>query len=425
FFVAPSPENQQQDQPLQLQEETPSRMNQSTSTSDLEITAVVNGSLNPADNPDRTTPPQIAQPATEVFGTTVPPPLFTHATVPGIVSPPSPPTSRQSQYKQQGSRRPQILRRVRQTIGKLEEIPTFPAAKRPRTGTPHPTSPPSSHRHFAPIVASSPIVPKVPVPVVPRIVTSTSPPRGTTESTISLAPATALPPRTTGKTTQVMTTSTRTSAPLIPPPQPPAQQQQLQTTTAQVYKPPVWMMPAKNRRSSPSVEQTRPAYKGKQQRFQNGTTSNFNSYTNIRSYIPPPPPTIPSRPPKINPLRSTPVPLMQIKNFRARQQNNQQDHHYAVPPTTDTEQQNFTAPRPRLRDRTTTSKQTKPYAQPKNAQQHVAHPLINLIDKPRQQDYPSQQYQQRNTATRPNHVILSDSTMSRFRLSQFNNNTVN
>ncbi|CAF4486598.1 unnamed protein product [Didymodactylos carnosus] len=143
----------------------------------VEITAVVSGSLNPADNPDLTTRPQIAQPATQAFGTTAPHSLFTHATGPAIVSPPSPPTSRQSQYKQQGSPRREILRRVRQTIGKLEE---FPAAKRPRIGTPHPTSPPPSHRHFAPIVASSPIVPKVLVPVVPRIVTSTSPPRGTT-----------------------------------------------------------------------------------------------------------------------------------------------------------------------------------------------------------------------------------------------------
>ncbi|CAF4666009.1 unnamed protein product, partial [Didymodactylos carnosus] len=126
------------------------------------------------------------------------------------------------QYKQQGSRKPQILRRIRQTIGNLEEIPIFPVAKRPRTGTPLPASPPPSHRHFAPSVASSPAILKLPVPLVPtnlspsRVPANISPPRGITESTITLAPITALPPRTTGNIQPAVTSNAMTSAPKHP-----------------------------------------------------------------------------------------------------------------------------------------------------------------------------------------------------------------
>ncbi|CAF1019685.1 unnamed protein product [Didymodactylos carnosus] len=357
FFVAQqqqSPAKDQQDGPPESQERTPSQMNQSTSTSDLEITAVVNASLNPADIPERTSSPSVTQPATQTFGIMASYPLFTHATVPEVTSPPS---SRQSQYKQQGSRRLAVLRRIRQTTGSLEEIPTFSAAK-PRTGTSHPASPPPSHPHFAPIVASSPMVSKLLVPVMPRVVTSKSPSRFTTQSTITLASATVLPPRTTSNASPAVSTSI---APLVPQPLVPVQRQQSQATMEQVHKPPVWIMPGKSWKSSSS--------------------------------------------------------------------NRQHEPYYATPLTADAEQQNYMALLPPPRYTTGTAKSKKPYAQLKNAQQQAAPPPIDLVDESRPQGYRAQRYQQRDTATamtnKPNHVILSDSTMSRFRLSQFNNNTVN
>ncbi|CAF4594407.1 unnamed protein product, partial [Didymodactylos carnosus] len=79
--------------------------------------------------------------------------------------------------------------------------------------TPLPASPPPSHRHFAPSVASSPAILKLPVPLVP---TNLSPPRGITESTITLAPITALPPRTTGNIQPAVTSNAMTSAPKHP-----------------------------------------------------------------------------------------------------------------------------------------------------------------------------------------------------------------
>ncbi|CAF0781998.1 unnamed protein product, partial [Didymodactylos carnosus] len=289
------------------------------------------------DIPERTTPPPVTQPATQTFGTLASYPPFTHATVPEVISPPSPPSSRQSQYKQQGSRRSAILRRIRQTTGSLEEIPIFLAAKRPRTDTPYPTSPPLSHWHFAPIVTSPPMVSK-------------------------LRP-------------QRLSRHARLAMP------------------HKQYQP------------------TSPLY-----------------------YIPPPPPTIRPRQPKTNALRPTAVPLMQLDSKarrtqqRAQQQNRQHDPYYATPSTAAAEQQNYMALLPPPRYTTVTAKPKKPYAQPKNVQQHTPPPPTDLVDEPRQQGYPAQRYQQRDTTTattnKPNHVILSDSTMSRFRLSQFNNSTV-
>ncbi|CAF1280529.1 unnamed protein product, partial [Didymodactylos carnosus] len=165
---------------------------------------------------------------------------------------------------------PQILRRIRQTIGNLEEIPIFPVEKRPRTATPLPASPPPSHRHFAPSVASSPAILKLPVPLVP---TNLSPPRGITESTITLAPITALPPRTTGNIQPAVTTNAMTSAPKHPA-KTSVHQQQVHTTTTKTQKPPACMLPAKHHTSSPTIEQKPTVNKGKKTRFQNGTTSN-------------------------------------------------------------------------------------------------------------------------------------------------------
>ncbi|CAF4475363.1 unnamed protein product, partial [Didymodactylos carnosus] len=197
----------------QTQQRTPPQNNQSTSTSDLEITAVIDASIDTRDDQEPTTPSRTVQPSTTVLHATPSRPVFIHIVSQAPVSPPSPRTNRQMQYKQQGSRKPQILRRIRQTIGNLEEIPIFPVAKRPRTGTPLPASPPPSHRHFAPSVASSPAILKLPVPLVPtnlspsRVPANISPPRGITESTITLAPITALPPRTTGNIQPAVTSN--------------------------------------------------------------------------------------------------------------------------------------------------------------------------------------------------------------------------
>ncbi|CAF4694554.1 unnamed protein product, partial [Didymodactylos carnosus] len=118
--------------------------------------AVIDAAFDTRDDQQPTTPSRTVQPSTTVLHATPSRPVFIHIVSQAPVSPPSPRTNRQMQYKQQGSRKPQILRRIRQTIGNLEEIPIFPVAKRPRTGTPLPASPPPSHRHFAPSVASSP-----------------------------------------------------------------------------------------------------------------------------------------------------------------------------------------------------------------------------------------------------------------------------
>ncbi|CAF0996891.1 unnamed protein product [Didymodactylos carnosus] len=109
-----------------------------------------------------------------------------------------------------------------------------------------------------------------------------------------------------------------------------------------------------------------------------------------------------------------------------------QDNHYPMPNPTNTDQQYFNAqrhPAPQVQSRCTipSSKQTKPYAQPNNAQQHVAPPITLLVDNPRGQSTTAQQHQNTTTipTTKSNHVILSDSTMPRFRLPQLCNNTVN
>ncbi|CAF1382432.1 unnamed protein product, partial [Didymodactylos carnosus] len=133
-------------------------------------------------------------------------------------------------------------------------------------------------------------------------------------------------------------------------------------------------------------------------------------------YIPSPPPTLPPRQPKINALRPTAVPLMQLDlkarrtQQRAQQQsryidtnnrfnfflNRQHDPYYATPPTADAEQQNYMALLPPPRYTTATAKPKKPYAKPyaqsKNVQQHAAPPPINLVDEPRQKGYPAQRY---------------------------------
>ncbi|CAF1613024.1 unnamed protein product [Didymodactylos carnosus] len=236
-------------------------------------------------------------------------------------------------------------------IVESDKIPTFPVAKRPRTGTPLPASPPPSHRHFAPSVASSPAILKLPVPLVPTnlspprvpanispppVSTNVSPPRGITESTITLAPIIALPPRTTGNIQPAITTNAMTSAPKHPA-KAPAHQQQVHTTTSKTQKPPAWMLPAKNHTSSPTVEQKPTVNKGKKTRFQNGTTSNFNSYTNIGSYVPPPPPSVPLRRSKVRSLMSSIVkmPLMDLALGWGRpdqQTRQEQDRHPAAVP---------------------------------------------------------------------------------------------
>ncbi|CAF4665467.1 unnamed protein product, partial [Didymodactylos carnosus] len=116
-----------------------------------------------------------------------------------------------------------------------------------------------------------------------------------------------------------------------------------------------------------------------------------------------------------------------------QEQDTDQGNRYPVPNPTDTEQQYSNPqqrPAPQIQPRRTipNPKQTKPYAQPNNIQQYVAPPRISLVEDPSRHGTTSQQQQQQNAATtpttKPTHVILSDSTMSRFRLPQFNNNTV-
>ncbi|CAF1536675.1 unnamed protein product [Didymodactylos carnosus] len=224
-------------------------------------------------------------------------------------------------------------------MGKLEEIPIFPVAKRPRTGTPHPSSQPPMHRYFVPFVASSPIAPRLPTQLKPTTVTIASPPCPGIQSTITLAPTTALPPRTTTNGAHSMTTTTtmsswailastqqlhlNTTNPVTPTAAPP---QQSYKNTIAAQKPSLWMIPGKSRKSSASskypsadnnpapffsVESVSSKPREKKQRFQIGTTSNFNSYTNIPSYIPPP--IIPPRRRNIGRLMPVILPLMDLE----------------------------------------------------------------------------------------------------------------
>ncbi|CAF1224557.1 unnamed protein product, partial [Didymodactylos carnosus] len=138
-------------------------------------------------------------------------------------------------------------------------------------------------------------------------------PTTTTTTLAPLTPITALPPRTTGNIQPAVTSNAMTSAPKHPA-KTSVHQQQVHTTTTKTQKPPAWMLPAKHHTSSPTIEQKPTVNKGKKTRFQNGTTSNFNSYTNIGSYVPPPPPSVPLRRPKVRSLMSPIVkmPLMDL-----------------------------------------------------------------------------------------------------------------
>ncbi|CAF1549768.1 unnamed protein product [Didymodactylos carnosus] len=71
--IAQQPEQRSAEQPQQ--QSTPSMINQSTSTSDLEITGVVNASINTTDIPDPQTPPRNIQTTASTFVTAVAPQL--------------------------------------------------------------------------------------------------------------------------------------------------------------------------------------------------------------------------------------------------------------------------------------------------------------------------------------------------------------